>query len=162
MATWGDGTALSSYRVTASELPDWMTVRDALHASFSTALAAPAVPDVLLAFDDAGSPWHTRCTATGRDRPGLLHALTTAFATAGVNVHAARIGTDGTQVVDHFDLTDRRGAKLDEPTKARVARTCCARVSSLRRGRLTRRERRAARESRGSPAVDGSGSLATE
>jgi UTP:GlnB (protein PII) uridylyltransferase len=57
---------------------------------------------------------------TGPDRPGLLHALTSAFAAAGVNVHAARIATDGSQVVDHFDLTDRRGAKLDEPTKARV------------------------------------------
>ena len=37
-----------------------------------------------------------------------------------MNVHSARITTRGAQAVDYFELTDGRGAKLDERTKARV------------------------------------------
>ena len=54
------------------------------------------------------------------DRPGLLHALTAAFAAAGVSVHAARITTEGDQAVDYFELSDGRGAKLDDRLKGRV------------------------------------------
>ncbi len=82
-------------------------------------IAAP-LSDIELTFDDASSPWHTRCTVTGPDRPGLLHALTAVFAAAGLSVHSARVGTDGRIAVDHFELTDTRGAKLDERTKAKV------------------------------------------
>ncbi len=119
--TWADGTALACYDLDPADLPAGDTVR----AAFSTALAEPLVAEPIehvdLEFDDAGSPWHTRCTVVAPDRPGLLHALTAAFAVARVNVHAARITTDGSRAVDHFDLTDRRGAKLDERAKAAVA-----------------------------------------
>ena len=82
-------------------------------------LIASPVPNIELVFDNADSPWYTLCTATGPDRPGLLHALTATFA-AGLSVHSARITTDGTQAVDHFELTDKNGAKLDEAAKARL------------------------------------------
>jgi [protein-PII] uridylyltransferase len=72
-------------------------------------------------FDNDGSPWYTTCSARGPDRPGLLHALTAAFAAAGVSVHAARVATDGLNALDTFDLTDRRGAKLDERATSAVS-----------------------------------------
>jgi UTP:GlnB (protein PII) uridylyltransferase len=95
-------------------------VRSAFSAALDEPLEAKPVADVTLAFDDAGSPWHTRCAVTATDRPGLLHALAAAFAVADVSVHAAQITTDGARVVDQFDLTDRRGAKLDGKAKAAV------------------------------------------
>lgn len=118
--TWGDGTALASYRVRANRPPDPEVLRSRLSALLGNPLSASALPNVDLVFDNASSPWHTRCTATGPDRPGFLHALTAAFAVAGVSVHSARITTDGSQAVDHFELTEARGAKLGERAQARV------------------------------------------
>jgi [protein-PII] uridylyltransferase len=71
-------------------------------------------------FDDDGSPWYTVCSIEAGDRPGLLHAFAQAFATSGVDVHSARIGTSAGRVCDVFELTDRRGRKLAERTKQAV------------------------------------------
>jgi UTP:GlnB (protein PII) uridylyltransferase len=142
IATWPDGCALASYRVRPQVFPHGKELERALAASFAEPLVARPVADVTLSFDDAGSPWHTRCTARGHDRPGLLHELTAAFAVADVSVHAARITTDGPDVVDHFDLTDRRGAKLDERTKARA-------LDVVLHGATPRRRKRTWREWRG-------------
>ena len=90
-------------------------------------------PGALLTFDDHGSPWHTRCVVEAPDELGLLHVLTVAFASAGVNVHAASITTDGSQAVDTFELTDKNGAKLDEVVKERLCRVVAQGVRS--RGR---------------------------
>ncbi len=118
--TWGDGTALGCYELDPADLPSPDTVRAALVTALDSPLEAKPVSDVALAFDDESSPWHTRCTVTALDRPGLLHALAAAFAVAEVSVHAARITTDGPRVTDYFDLTDRHGAKLDDRVKATV------------------------------------------
>ena len=88
-----------------------------------------------LAFDDEGSPWHTLCTAEGPDRRGLLHALTTAFATAGASVHAARVATVEGRVTDVFELTDAHGRKLDQSAKERVRRALAQGASPRRRTR---------------------------
>ena len=40
-------------------------------------------------------PWHTLCVVRGPDRIGLLAAIAAAFDAAKVDVHAARVGTDG-------------------------------------------------------------------
>jgi Na+:H+ antiporter len=118
--TWGDGTALACYDVVASEVPSAEELRVALEEALDTPLVASPLEGVEVTFDDSGSPWHTRCTATAPDRPGVLHSLATAFAAADVNVHSAQITTDGASAVDHFGLTDRRGAKLDESAKSRI------------------------------------------
>jgi UTP:GlnB (protein PII) uridylyltransferase len=106
--------------VVAAAPPVANALRAALEDALDTPLIASPVESVELSFDDAGSPWHTRCTATAPDRPGLLHALATAFAAADVSVHSAQITTDGATAVDHFGLADRRSAKLDERAKARI------------------------------------------
>ena len=66
-----------------------------------------------MTFDHTASPLYTACQVQAVDKPGLLHAIATAMAAAEVDIHAARVTTvDGT-AVDHFDLSDRAGHKLD-------------------------------------------------
>ena len=125
--TWGDGTALASYRVRAIAPARARAVADPARRRCSREpLVAPPVPDVELVFDDASSPWHTRCTATGPDRPGFLHTLTATFAVAGVSVHSARITTDGSQV-DRLLRADRRPWREARRTHqgARSSTSCC-------------------------------------
>ncbi|MCY7301385.1 MAG: hypothetical protein LH616_19520 [Ilumatobacteraceae bacterium] len=50
---------------------------------------------------------------TGPDRPGVLLAVSAAFASAGVVPHTARIYTSDKQVNDRFAISDRVGRKLD-------------------------------------------------
>ena len=92
-----------------------------------------ALPDVTLLFDDHGSPWHTRCVVEAPDEPGLLHLLTVAFASAGVNVHGASITTSDSGAIDTFELTTKNGAKLDENIKERLRATVAQGVRPRRR-----------------------------
>jgi UTP:GlnB (protein PII) uridylyltransferase len=119
VVTWGDGTALSSYRLGEAP-PNADDLAQRLRQLFGQKLESPPLPGVTLSFDDHGSPWHTRCTVEAADEPGLLHLLTLAFANAGVSVHGASVMTEGSAVVDAFDLTGRDGNKLDEATKQRL------------------------------------------
>jgi [protein-PII] uridylyltransferase len=119
-ATYGDETAIESYRVVSVEAPDPDDIANRLRALRREALVAPAVPDAVVDFDDAGSPWASRCTVEAGDRPGLLQAVTAAFAHAGVSVRAAKVTTEGGTALDSFDLTLRDGRKLDRRAKQRV------------------------------------------
>ncbi len=96
-------------------------------------LASDPATGVVLVFDDAGSPWHTVCTAQARDAIGLLHSVTTAFAAAGVDVHAARVRTDGDAVMDVFELTDTKGHKLGGAVQDQVRELVAAGVTERRR-----------------------------
>jgi UTP:GlnB (protein PII) uridylyltransferase len=90
----------------------------AIDAAIVAALGAPLQPtpnrDAELRFDDHASPWYTICEVESPDRRGLLQDLTAAMASAGVNVHSARLVTTNGVAVDRFELTDRNGQKLDE------------------------------------------------
>jgi Kef-type K+ transport system membrane component KefB/predicted amino acid-binding ACT domain protein len=120
VVTWGDGTAFSSYRIAPPTAFDSDELAATLRKRLREPLTAPPVGGVAMMFDDEGSPWHTRVTIAGTDRPGLLAAVTAAFAVSGVNVHAARATTNEAAVIDTFELTTRDGAKLDDSTKAKV------------------------------------------
>jgi UTP:GlnB (protein PII) uridylyltransferase len=85
-------------------------------------MSSAPVLGVTFEFDDSGSPWHTLATVRGDDRPGLLHALTAAFAAAGADVHAARAQTARGEAVDVFELTDIRGPKLSPDAYDRIER----------------------------------------
>lgn len=132
VATWADGCALASFRVASGVPPAADDLKDRLRAVLRQPIATLPAPDVRLEFDDAGSPWHTVCEATAPDRRGLLYALTSAFAVAGANVHAARVATVGGVAIDVFELTDRNGQKLGNATQARVR-------SALAKGATSRR-----------------------
>jgi Na+:H+ antiporter len=125
VATWPDGAALSAFVVrrgqettsrngTSDDAPDPVAVE----AGIVAALGEPPRPtpnrDAELRFDDHASPWYTICEVESPDRRGLLQDLTAAMASAGVNVHSARLVTTNGVAVDRFELTDRNGQKLDE------------------------------------------------
>jgi [protein-PII] uridylyltransferase len=137
--TYGDGTAFESYRVVAAEHPDADAIAGHLRAMRRATVAADAVPDAFVTFDDAGSPWSTRCTIEADDQPGLLHAITTAFLHAGATVRAARVTTEGASVLDTFDLTRRDGSKLDARTQARIVAALHTGAAPGRRARRSGR-----------------------
>ena len=108
IATWDDGAALQSFVVRGGEVPPARV--------FERALERPLVPqpidDASVVFDNDASSTYTLCEVTAPDRPGLLHAITVAFATAGVDIHAASVATVDGVARDRFDLTDSGGHQL--------------------------------------------------
>ena len=141
VATWGDGGALESFRVlpTKRTPPDADALTAAIVEAFDRPLEAPPTPGAEVVFDDDASPWYTLCEVRCVDCPGLLHSITVGFASAGVDVHSARVGTVAGQAVDRFEVTDRNGRKLGEPAKRAVIEAVTGGVRPGRRGRLLRR-----------------------
>jgi Na+:H+ antiporter len=141
VATWADGGALDSFRVlpTKPTPPDADALTAAIVEAFDRQLDAPPTPGAEVVFDDDASPWYTLCEVRCVDRPGLLHAITAAFASAGVDVHSARVRTVEGQAVDRFEVTDRNARKLGEPAKRAVIEAVTGGVRTGRRGRLLRR-----------------------
>jgi [protein-PII] uridylyltransferase len=132
-AVWGDGCSLSSFLIQAEREPVAAGLIESLGSALEAPLSSAPTSAVTLAFDDDGSPWHSICTVRARDQRGLLHAVTTAFAAAGVDVHAARVRTAGDTVVDVFELTDGKGQKLSVVTQERVRTLLSAGVAERRR-----------------------------
>jgi [protein-PII] uridylyltransferase len=75
-------------------------------------------PRVLI--DNKASSRHTVIEVNGRDRPGLLYALTRALANLSLQVYAAKISTYGEQVVDVFYVKDLFGMKVEHPSKVQA------------------------------------------
>ena len=153
IATWDDGAALESFRVRRALLdpaqlddeqiararpPESERLEQAIVAAFDRPLISPANPDVEVIFDDAASPWYTLCEVRSPDRRGLLHMITVGLASAGADVHSARLVTTDGRAVDRFELTDRTGRKLDADMKDAVVVAVTGGVSPRRR-MLTRR-----------------------
>lgn len=156
LATWPDGAALESFRVLGpsvmgesmppdkvraaeTTVPDAASLAADVADAFPVPLGGAALEDALVTFDDDGSPWYTRCRVEAADRPGLLHALAVAFATAGANVHSASAATTGGRAVDRFELTDQRGAKFGDPLQQAIRHAIHEGGSTRRRRRLLRR-----------------------
>ena len=74
--------------------------------------ALPAPPRVII--DNDVSQGSNVIEVNGRDRPGLLYALTTMLDNVGVRISSAKISTHGHRVVDVFYVTDRYGNKITE------------------------------------------------
>jgi [protein-PII] uridylyltransferase len=141
VATWADGGALDAFRVLPTKQipPDADALTAAIVEAFDRPLEAPPTPGADVVFDDDASPWYTLCEVRCVDRPGLLHSITAAFASAGVDVHSARVRTVEGQAADRFEVTDRNGRKLGEPAKRAVIDAVSGGVRTGRRGRLLRR-----------------------
>ncbi len=75
-------------------------------------------PRVLI--DNKASNRHTVVEVNGRDRPGLLYALTRELANLSLQVYSAIISTYGEQVVDVFYVKDLFGLKIEHPTKVQA------------------------------------------
>jgi len=81
--------------------------------------ADPAQPPRLLWFDDEATE-ATVLEVRARDAIGLLHWLTAALESAGVDIRSARISSLGAHVVDAFYLTGADSKPLDEQHRAAV------------------------------------------
>jgi [protein-PII] uridylyltransferase len=86
---------------------------------YRAADASVQPPPRLLWFDDEATD-ATVLEVRTRDAIGLLHRVTAALESAGVDIRAARISSLGAFVVDAFYLTDADGKPLSEPHQAEV------------------------------------------
>ena len=92
----------------------------AIEEALAAPLTSSALKTVTLEFDNDASPWHTVCSARAKDSHGLLNGLTSAFAAAGANVHAAQVRRDNGAVLGIFQLTNGKGHKLEPDVQERV------------------------------------------
>jgi [protein-PII] uridylyltransferase len=113
IATWPDGGALQSFVVAVDRAPDTNELERAFSGALGMVPRARPVVGARVTFDQTASPLYTACQVQAVDEPGLLHAITAAMAAAEVDIHAARVTTVDGMAVDHFDLSDRAGHKLD-------------------------------------------------
>jgi [protein-PII] uridylyltransferase len=113
LATWDDGGALEAFVVRSAGPLDSHVLQNAFEASLHEPLSSPAVTDAQVTFDDGVSALYTCCDVRAANRPGLLHTVAVAIATAGADVHAARVTTRDGMAHDRFDLSDRTGQKLN-------------------------------------------------
>ncbi|HEV2301913.1 MAG TPA: [protein-PII] uridylyltransferase [Stellaceae bacterium] len=72
-------------------------------------------PRVLI--DNKASLSHTVIEVNGRDRPGLLHALTRELTRLNLQISSAKISTYGEKVVDVFYVKNLFGHKVEHPQK---------------------------------------------
>ena len=93
-----------------------LSLRDELSRRSTTLIgrtrALPAPARVII--DNEASQTHNVVEVNGRDRPGLLYALTTTFDTVGVHISSAKIATYGHRVVDVFYVRDQKGEKITD------------------------------------------------
>lgn len=143
IATWPDGGVLCSFVVRTATRPAARVLAERFEARLGTRLQTrlqtglrngagrAAKPLLAVSFDNDALPWFTVCTVTGPDEPGVLQAVSTAFAAAGTVIHSARVGSIGGVLDDRFTVSDRFNRKLDVATMDRV-RTLLATGARLR------------------------------
>ena len=79
----------------------------------------PAVPTTVHVVDDASQDF-TVVEVASRDQVGLLHTITRTMTDLGLDIHLAKVSTEGEKAADAFYVTDRAGGgKLRDP--ARIA-----------------------------------------
>jgi [protein-PII] uridylyltransferase len=89
----------------------------------------PAVPTTVHVVDDASQDF-TVVEVASRDEVGLLHTITRTMTDLGLDIHLAKVATEGEKAADAFYVTDRaEGGKLRDP--ARVAELEAALLSAL-------------------------------
>ncbi|OYX30463.1 MAG: [protein-PII] uridylyltransferase [Caulobacterales bacterium 32-69-10] len=84
-------------------------------ADFGRSAAFTVAPAI--AVDNEASDAATVIEVSGRDRPGLLEALTRTLADAGVSIQSAHVDNYGERAVDVFYVTGSAGEKLVDPKR---------------------------------------------
>ncbi len=92
--------------------------------------AFPVAPRVLI--DNKASAAFTVIEITGRDRRGLVHALTAVLMAQDLRIANAKISTFGHRAVDTFYVKDRFGLKVEAEPKLKAIRAALLEV--LREG----------------------------
>jgi [protein-PII] uridylyltransferase len=87
---------------------------------FRTAFRTPGQKNVQAAprvvIDNMASEQYTIIEVFANDRPGLLYDITRTLADFELNIHRARISSDGDQVVDVFYTLDSFATKINSPS----------------------------------------------
>ena len=134
--TWEDGTAVDVLNVRPAAKQeygqqDWQALGADLNLALKNRLglthrlvdrfrslfrpgsgkAVQAAPRVVLNND--ASDLYTIIEVYAHDRPGLLYEITRTLADFEINIHRAKIGTDGDQVVDVFYTLDGFATKIN-------------------------------------------------
>jgi UTP:GlnB (protein PII) uridylyltransferase len=139
LATWPDGGVLDSFLVHGDTRPDAGLLTERMERRLRGKISLAPLDHLSVTFEDDVYPWHTLCTVSGPDRPGLLAAIAGALDAAKIDVHAATVASyaaaspaasDGTPshepphelIHNRFQVTDRHGRKLDERGRAGVRR----------------------------------------
>lgn len=137
--TWEDGTAVDvlNVRPTADQAyadQDWQALNDDLNLALKNRLGlshrlvdkfrtsfrgsgqknVQAAPRVVI--DNKSSEQYTIIEVFANDRPGLLYDITRTLADFELNIHRARISSDGDQVVDVFYTLDGFATKINNPS----------------------------------------------
>jgi len=82
--------------------------------------------------DNTASATHTVVEVNGRDRPGLLYALTRALSGEDVQIGSAQIATYGESAVDVFYVKDIFGLKVTHEAKIeRIREALLGALSSI-------------------------------
>jgi len=136
--TWEDGTAVDVLNVRPSvkqkfAQQNWQALSDDLNLALKNRLGlthrlvdkfrstirsgnsktVPAAPRVVI--DNTASALYTIIEVYANERPGLLYDITRTLADFEINIHRAKIGTDGDQVVDVFYTLDGFATKINNP-----------------------------------------------
>jgi [protein-PII] uridylyltransferase len=77
-------------------------------------------PRVLI--DNLASVSHTVIETNGKDRPGVLYAMTKVLSRLNLQIGSARISTYGERFVDVFYVKDLFGLKVDQERKLETLR----------------------------------------
>jgi UTP:GlnB (protein PII) uridylyltransferase len=133
LATWPDGAVLDAFKVPVGEAPDADEIRGRIDGAAQGPLTSSALADAEVEVDHGASPWHTVVEVRLTDRPGVLAALSTAFAAAGITVRSATASARDGLVIDRFEVTDRDGAKLDDDLVERLRQVIQTGVTVKRR-----------------------------
>ena len=141
LATWDDGGALQAFVIAAADPPEPGALQAAFELSLGEPLSSPPISDALVSFANGPSELYTSCDVRAADRPGLLHAVAVAIASAGSDVHAARVTTVNGIAHDRFDLSSPDGRRLDASVEETIRAGVTGGITFRRRGH--RRERSA-------------------
>lgn len=71
-------------------------------------------PEARVKIDNKTSDFYTIIEIYTDDQPGKLYSITSTLAEFGLNIHTAKIGTKGDQVVDVFYVLNTAGEKISE------------------------------------------------
>jgi [protein-PII] uridylyltransferase len=94
----------------------------------------PGVPTTVQVVDDA-SDGYTVVDVTTRDRPFVLYTITRTLAELGLDIHLAKVTTEGEKVADAFYVSERPGGKVRDTGRARaVERAVVAALADLEAG----------------------------
>jgi [protein-PII] uridylyltransferase len=126
LATWPDGAVLDSFTVRSQQKPNAAQIAFELEQRLRKRIENPrrltrgTKKTFEFALDNGAHPWHSIVLVRGVNQPGFIQAVAAAFARANINVHHAKITTEGEEIADRFEVSTRHGRKISQQALQRV------------------------------------------